>query len=302
MPKTSPVLQLYPVHLENEKFNVTVKNLHKGNQYLNVEKNIWVRNFTINNVSPIDINNLIKEEEIKTFINNELTNNMLNISKFETKDLRNKNVFIISDGFGFDDINEILQNINIENKFIILTNNSLRKWNNFDVLPDLFIENNPYKNALNNINSRIFPNCLLSNRIYPEFINMYKYKNIHFYNPTPSLNFNSQSSTDISNYLDDYRNPICAALNYCFLCNAENINLLYCSEGMDKEKPASFLHNDGIHYQYNQNKSADEIINGMIFWYRKNKRHSNIFYHGLDKSFKFGSYIKKEDLIKNCKL
>ena len=36
MPKTSPVLQLYPVHLENEKFNVTVKNLNQGNQYLNV--------------------------------------------------------------------------------------------------------------------------------------------------------------------------------------------------------------------------------------------------------------------------
>jgi len=37
MPKTSPVLQLYPVHLENEKFNVTVKNLNQGNQYLNVD-------------------------------------------------------------------------------------------------------------------------------------------------------------------------------------------------------------------------------------------------------------------------
>ena len=302
MPKTSPVLQLYPVHLENEKFNVTVKNLNQGNQYLNVEKNTWVRDFTLNHVLPIDINNLIQEEEIKTFISNELINNTLKFPKFETKDLSNKNVFIVSDGFGFDDINDILQNINIKNKFIILTNNSLKKWNNFNVLPDLFVENNPYKNALNNINSKIFPNCLLSNRIYPEFVKMYKYKNINFYNPTPSSKFNSTSENEISNYLDDYRNPICAAINYCFLCNVENIHLLYCSEGMVKEKSASLLHNDGIHYQYYQNKLSDKIINGMIFWYRKNKKNSNIFYHGLDKSIKFGSYIQKEDLIKNCKI
>jgi hypothetical protein len=302
MTKTCPVLQLYPVHLENEKFNVTIKNLHKGNQYLNVEKNVWVRNFTLKNILPIDINNLNQEEEIKTFINNQLINNMFKLPKFEAKDLSNKNVFIVSDGFGFENINNILENINIKNKFIILTNNSLKKWNNFKVLPDLFIENNPYKNSLNNINPKIFPNCLLSKRIYPEFINSCKSKNISFYDPIPSLNFNSMYKNEINAYLDDYRNPICAAINYCFLCNAKNINLLYCSEGMDKERPASYLHNDGIHYQYNQNKLSDKIINGMIFWYKKTKQYSNIFYHGLNKSFKFGSYIQQEDLIENFKL
>lgn len=302
MPKICPVLQLYPVHLENEKFNVTVKNLHHGNQYLNIEKNIWIRNFTLKHVDPIDINNLNQEEEIKTLIDNELTNNSFKLPKFEARDLSNKNVFIVSDGFGFDEINNILEKINIRNKFIILTNNSLKKWDNFNVLPDLFVENNPYKNALNNINSRIFPNCLLSSRIYPEFINLYKYKNINFYNPTPSLKFNSLYKNEIKNYLDDYRNPICAAINYSFVCNAKNIYLLYCSEAMEKEKPSSVLHNDGIHFQYEQNKLSDKIIDGMIFWYRKNNKFSNIFYSGLQKSFKFGTYINQEDLINNCSI
>jgi hypothetical protein len=71
---------------------------------------------------------------------------------------------------------------------------------------------------------------------------------------------------------------------------------------MNKERPASYLHNDGIHYQYNQNKLSDKIINGMIFWYKKTNQYSNIFYHGLNKSFKFGSYIQQEDLIENFKL
>lgn len=302
MPKICPVLQLYPVHLENEKFNVTVKNLNQGNQYLHVEKNIWVRNFALNNVKPVDINTLYDEKEIKIFMENEFNNGFLKFPRFEKKDLSNKNVFIISDGFGFDDVNSVIENIGLKNKFIILTNNSLKKWNNIKVLPDLFVENNPLKNCLNNINPRIFPNCLLSTRTHPDFVKVYKYKNISFYDPSPSNKFNSPNKEVIKNYLDDYRNPICAAINYCFLCNVKNLYLLYCSDAMEKERPASVLHNDNVHYQYPQNKLSEKIIDSMIFWYRKENKYSNIFYHGLNKTFKYATYIQKEDLIKNCNL
>lgn len=300
--KTSPVLQLFPVHQGNDKFDVIIKNHKNGNQYKHVENNIWVRNFTLNYNKPVDINKLFDEKEISTFIFNENKNIFSKFPKFEPKDLSQKNIIITSDGFGFEKINEVLNGINLNKKFIILTNNSLKKWDNLKVLPDLFVENNPFKEALNNISYKYYPNCLISTRTFYQFVNNYKYKNINLYNPTPLEFYNPITKIDDSKYLDDYRNPICAAINYSYLCNAKNIFFLYCSEAFEEEKPATILHNDGIHYQYQQNKLSEKIIDSMIFWIRKNNKSCNVFYHGLDKTFKFASYIEKEDLIKILKL
>jgi len=295
-------LQLFPVHQGNDKFDVIIKNHKNGNQYKHVENNIWVRNFTLNYNKPVDINKLFDEKEISTFIFNENKNIFSKFTKFEPKDLSQKNIIITSDGFGFENINEVLNGINLNKKFIILTNNALKKWDNLKVLPDLFVENNPFKEALNNISYKYYPNCLISTRTFYQFVNNYKYKNINLYNPTPLEFYNPITKIDDSKYLDDYRNPICAAINYSYLCNAKNIFFLYCSEAFEEEKPATILHNDGIHYQYQQNKLSEKIIDSMIFWIRKNNKSCNVFYHGLDKTFKFASYIEKEDLIKILKL
>lgn len=302
MPKTSPVLQSYRVLLENKDKTLTIKNHKNGNQYIYVEKNIWVRNFTLPYARPIDINKLYKDDEIKFFIENDNKNIGSNIPKFEPRDLSQKNVIIVSDGFGFSNIENILEKININKKFIILTNNSLKKWNNTKVLPDLFVENNPFQECLNNISNKFYPNCLLSTRVYNKFIDYYKYKNINFYNPTPLENYNPSVKNDDSKHLDDYRNPICAAINYCYYCNAKNIFLLYCSEAFEKERPSTILHNNELHYQYQQNKLSESIIDSMIFWLKKKNNNLNIFHHGLEKTFNFATYINKESLIEYLKL
>lgn len=302
MLKTSPVLQSYRVLLENKEKILTVKNHKNGNEYIHVENNIWVRNFTLPFAKPIDINKLYKDEEIGIFIENENKNIFSKFPKFEPKDLSQKNVIIISDGFGFENINNIIENINIKNKFIILTNNSLKKWDNLKVLPDLFIENNPFKECLNNISQKFYPNCLLSTRVNNRFLDFYKYKNINFYHPTPLENYNPISKNDDSKHLDDYRNPICAAISYSYFCNAKNIFLIYCSEAFEKEKSGTVLHNDGMHYQYEQNKLSDKIIDHMLFWLKKKNNNFKIFQHGLEKTFNFASYISNEQLTEFLKL
>ena len=269
---------------------------------MHVEDNIWVRNFTLPYVKPIDLNKLYEDKEINNFIENENNNIFSKFPKFEPKDLSKKNILIISYGFGFKNIENILNKIKTDKKFIILTNNSLKKWTNNKILPDLFVENNPFKECLNNINFKFYPNCLLSTRTYYKFSDYYKYKNINFYNPTPLEFYNPIVKNDDSKYLDDYRNPICAAINYSYYCNPKNIFLLYCSEAFNKEKPATILHNDQIHYQYEQNKLSEKIIDAMLFWLRKKNNNINIFYHGLDKTFNFASYINQETLIEYLNL
>ena len=302
MLKTSPVLQSFHVRLGNKDKNLTVKNHKNGNQYLYIDNNIWVRNFTVPFAKPIDINKLYQDEEIKNFIDNENKNIYSKYPKFEPKDLSQKNIIIVSDGFGFENINNLLEKINLNKKFIVLTNNSLKKWNNLNVLPDLFIENNPFKECLNNISLKFYPNCLISTRTYHKFIDYYKYKNIKMYDPTPLEKYNTAIKSDDSKYLDDYRNSICAAINYSYFCNAKNLFLLFCSEAFEKQKPATILHNDGEHYQYPLNNLSEKIIDGMLFWLKKKNSNINIFYHGLNKTFNFASYIDSETLIEYLKL
>ena len=294
MAKTIRVLQSYHVKTNDDKFKISIRNHNSGNQYaLTENKKIWVRNFGINHASALDINDLYSESEINLIINNEIINSYHKNATYEPEELFDKNVFIVSDGFGFDKTLELLNTVEIDNPYIILTNNALKFWNVEKYLPSLFVVNNPYKDCLANINKNIFPRLLASTKTYPEFFKYYDYRaGLYVYHSSPQINYQAPIKNDYSNYLDDYRNSICAALVNCYYGNAKNIYLMSCSEGYTEERSGSFLAN-GI-YQYPLQNLADQIINTNIFWYLKNKPQTNIKYFGINKSFYFAKYIDED--------
>lgn len=295
MEKTIRVLQSYHVKTRDEKFKISIRNHHSGNQYaLTDDKKIWVRDFGINHASALDLNNLYLEHEISTIINNEIINSYHKNSTYEPENLFDKTVFIVSDGFEFEKTLDLINYVNIRNPYIILTNNSLKLWNKNKYLPSLFVINNPYKDCLSSINKRIFPRLLASTKTYPEFFKNYNYgAGLYVYHSTPHKNYQAPIKNDYSKHIDDYRNPICAALINCYYGNAKNIYLMSCSDGYKENKNGAILKNNM--YQYPQQILADEIINANIFWFMKNKPETKIKYFGIDKSFYYASYINEEE-------
>jgi hypothetical protein len=286
---------------QSEKYKVSVRFHNSGNQYaLSDSKKIWIRNFGVLHANPLDINSLYSEDEIKIIINNELVNNYHKNSSYEPENLADKNVFIVSDGYGFEKSFEMINSLEIKNSYIILTNNSLKLWEIKKYLPSLFVVNNPYKDCLANINKKIFPRLLASSKTYPEFFKNYNFKaGLYIYHSTPQINYQAPVKNDYSNYIDDYRNPICAALINCFYGNAKKIYLMSCSDGYKEERHGSYLVNNV--YQYPQQTLADEIINLNIFWYLANKPQTTIKYFGINKSFCFAQYIDQEQFEEEFK-
>lgn len=289
-------LQSFLVKTNDEKIKLSIRNHISGNQYaLTENKKIWIRNFGISHASPLDINNLYSEHELNIIITNEMVNTYHKNATYEPEDLSDKNVFIISDGYGFEKTKEIINSLNIDNHYIILTNSALKFWDAKNYLPSLYVVNNPYKESLSYINRRLFPRLLASTKTYPEFFKYYNLNaGLYLYHSTPQTNYKSPTKSDYSNYIDDYRNPICAALVNCFYGNAKNIFLMSCSEGFNENKNGSIL--VGGVYQYPQQIIADQIINNNIFWIKKNKPETNINYFGINKSFNFAKYITEEEL------
>lgn len=297
--KTIHALQSFHVQANQNKYKVSVRFHQTGNEYaLTNLKKIWVRNFGVKHANPLDINFLYSEEELKTIINNEIINVYHKNSSYEPDFLTDKTVFIVSDGFNFEKSLELINSCKIDNPYIILTNNALKLWDAKKYLPSLFVVNNPHKDCLANINKRIFPRLLASSKTYPEFFRYYNLKaGLYIYHSTPQINYQAPVKNDYSNYIDDYRNPICAALVNCFHGNAKKIYLMSCSDGYKEERSGSYLTNDI--YQYPQQTLADEIINLNLFWYLKNKPETIIKYYGINKSFCFGQYIKEEHFIED---
>src|SRR5262249_36968102 len=77
--------------------------------------------------------------------------------------------------------------------------------------------------------------CIASVRTYPEFIKKYE-GNVFQYSPVPSENYGGLS-TEADYLIDDYRNPVCAAISLAYRWNVKFLLLLFCDSVYAEEKP-----------------------------------------------------------------
>ena len=104
-----------------------IKKHPNNNQYVITPHNMWVRNFCLNNVPFVDLNETIKSSDHFLFLTNEVQNNFKKYQWVDSEQLFHPNVIIVSDGFDFKKNHHILSQLP-KNITIIGVNGALLKW------------------------------------------------------------------------------------------------------------------------------------------------------------------------------
>lgn len=269
--------------------NIIIKK-SKKNQYIRTSNKIWVRNFCLP-CCPLHLSNLASKEDLRLFIDNESQNEKLNLPYVDSEQFILEKCIIVSDGYKFSEKQSLLKNIPVN---ILSVNKSLAKWN-IEKGIFAYVVNNPFDECLNFLpRHKYYPRCICSARTSPEFVKRYlKMKGtVYKYIPTPEKDFSGY--TQKSEYwVDDYRNPVCAAINLAYHFGAKKVLLFCCDDSFEDNRPASELLENGL-YQYPQQNISNEIIDTMMYWARREVIFGN---HSSGKYFNNAKYIAEDKLL-----
>jgi hypothetical protein len=120
---------------------------------------------------------------------------------------------------------------------------------------------------------------------------------IYFYDPVPQEEYSSPIFKENQTMVDDYRNPVCAAIALAHKYRLGNIYLASCSSAYTESRFGTNEIEDGLH-QYPQQKLGDDIIDANLFWYKFSNKYSKIYHTGIENSYQFSTYLQTDDFIK----
>lgn len=270
----------------------------KKNEYIQTD-GMWVRNLCLKNSPHIDINDLTSKEK-NLLLNNELIN--LKFPKLDLDDFFYPYVVICSDGYDWDAKQEILSYFDYEKVKILTTNQSLARWKMVGSLSEIhriinfYIVNNPYEDCIRYLprNHTYFPNVLASTKTNPTFLSYYRGE-IYFYKSASGIDY-SGPPIDVSTTLDDYRNPICAAISFAWKLRSSKILLFCCDESFEDERPGAVKMDNGL-YQYPQQILSQKIIDKQLFWLKM----AGVEIFDFSKGIKYenAQYISDEEQLKS---
>jgi hypothetical protein len=275
-----------------KELKLVVKRHLNRNEYLQVE-NYWVRNFNASDVTPVDINNFFDEFETTKILNNEIQNTKFSFQLITQDMTQIENLIVISDGYGFrqhDQLKNLKSNVGI-----LVLNHAMRFWES-PVFPTFMLMNNSTEQAMSCMPLESMPQLITSRRTWSPFLRKYE-NNIYTYDPTPDENYQSIASKDSSVFLDEYRNPVCAAISFANFLKIKNLFLAFCSYAYSENRPGTNKVDENA-YQYPQQTLADRLIDANLFWYKFGAKNRQIFHTGLENSYLFSRYLKFEDFIK----
>jgi hypothetical protein len=277
---------------------MNIKKHPSGNEYI-YSGDVWVRNFTKKNVSNIQLSCLFSEEDMGLVLKNEQMN--LNYPKVSDEKLIFSKVCIVSDGYLFEERQKILAKIP-KDVCIIAVNRALAKWQLFNEKTppeyrrtiNAFLVNNPYKDAMTFLppkNSKYYPTCVASTRTNYDFLKRYL-GDVYCYNPTPEEKFGIKKVENY--YIDDYRNPVCAAIVLAYQMDVKKLMLFCCDDSFSDERENSVRLPNGL-YSYKPLLRSHDIIDANLYWLTSmedKKIEVSNYSSGLD--YKNAVYIKSE--------
>ncbi|MHA2043250.1 MAG: hypothetical protein ACW99G_00565 [Candidatus Thorarchaeota archaeon] len=275
-----------------------IKKKHQ-NEYLLTEDEIWVRNpYRVG--TPIDINNLSTESDKDLFIENEnyIIRSNKNITGISNKPFLKKNVVIVSDGYDFSNIHIELGKLPYNEVTIMGTNRSLVNWNLIkgDVkrAMDFYVVNNPYDECLKYIptDHHYYPQCIMSTRTSRKFAYKYPGKIKYYYTPVSDESYSGCKSQN-EYKIDDYRNPICAAMGLALRFGVKKLLLFGCDDSFDTKRPFAVPLENGL-WTYPQHLISHNIMNSILHWYKMANIKTGYHCHGP--KFKNSEYIELEDI------
>lgn len=237
----------------------------KNNEYLLVN-GLWVRNFA-NNVAPRDLNNLTTRTDHRTFIDNELALRTMNIPVIGSESLIHRDCIIVSDGHRFDEMKHLLSDLP-EKVCVIGVNRSLAKWQTTDEKllrrkMNYYVVNNPYEECMRFMPQHGYrPKLIVSSRTNPSFVKRYG-GIVYKYPPVGDDTFTGE----VAKYyqIDDYRNPICAAVGLAYRFGVRRLLLFCCDDVFATERPAAEQLSNGL-WMYPQHKISHDLISGNMYW------------------------------------
>lgn len=269
----------------------------KKNKYILSRDKIWIRDFCSIDQG-LDINNLYDKEN-KLWLDNEFAN--LKKSRLDLPlEVKYENLIICSDGFGWKEKQKIIGNIPNSVAKIIGTNGSLSKWDMVGEKAEIkrvmsfYVVNNPYPECMSYLPKKhsYYPNIISSIRCYPKFIDNYR-SQPYFY--IPSIHENYSVLPNLINLtLDDYRNPICAAISLAWKLRVKKLLLFCCDESFIDNREGSIQMENGL-YQYPQQIMSQNIIDKQLYWLRQND--VEIFDHSSGIKYENAEYIREDDIF-----
>lgn len=274
-----------------------IKKNKDGNQYFFTSSGMWVRNFTKESVPYIDLNETISDSDCRIFAKNEIENSMQRIAWIDSEDIDEKNIIIISDGYQFKEKQKILNSIP-KDICIIGVNGSLSNWENKNRNINYYVLNNPYDDCMNYFprKTRVLPKCIISPRTNPEFVKNYKGSKYKYY-PVNERSYNTLGSKEAKWQIDDYRNPICAAIGLAYKFKVSKLLLFCCDDSFENERPGSIQLENKL-WAYPQQEIASSIIDGNLYWL-KSQKYQDVDVANISSGHNLvnAEKIKEEDII-----
>jgi len=178
-----------------------------------------------------------------------------------------QDIAVVSDGYAFKTRHTILSKL--PHVAVLAVNGALRKWTLMTEEPpksiNAYIINNPYEECLSCLPSKddgYYPVCVASSRTNYQFVEKYQ-GDLYMYLPTPELNFGMDKKAQY--HIDDYRNPICAAIGLAYRFGVRRLMLLCCDDSFAKKRDfAVELENDL--WTYPHHLRSQEIIDANLYW------------------------------------
>jgi hypothetical protein len=276
--------------------NVIKKHKNKNLYYLTDDR-MWVRDFTKISV-PRDINNLIPVSDYDVILSNEMKNATLNIASIDAETIYAPNVIIVSDGHKFEEKQLILKDIPQKNVTIIGVNRSLAKWARHTRL-DWYLANNPYKECMSYLPSfNYYPRCIVSSRVNPNFVMKYRSRLgvIYRYIPVSDEGFSSHYFQQPLYHVDDYRNPICAAISIAFRWGAQRVLLFCCDDAFEGERPGAVQLENSL-WMYPQHRISQGLIDGSLYWLANQEIKVKIANHSSGPEYSNAPYITEDQIV-----
>lgn len=275
------------------------KHKNKNEYLLSSTGRIWVRNMYKDNVRPVDINHLIDRKDYPLLVENEATAKRMRLPWTSSDPKIHENIVVVSDGLEFHKKHEILSSLPPKEVTVIATNGALTDWKLVGELApqgkqrriDYYVVNNPYAECMRFIPTkhRYYPQCIASTRTHKKFLVEYLGNKL-LYPPVCDSHYTG-TNKDAPQPIDDYRNPICAALGISMKFKVRKLLLLCCDDTLKEYRPASVPTHDG-YWRYPQQEISEAIIDANLYWMSLNG--VKIAYHSAGSKYNNASYIEVE--------
>jgi hypothetical protein len=271
-----------------------------NNEYLRSSSGIWVRNL-LKRTRYVDINRLTQGSDYQLVLENELKNrDQRNITHIDRLDEIHPDCIIVSDGYKFLERQALLKQFPSREVMVLGVNGTLAKWDlSHRRNMGFYIVNNPYPECMGYLPSKhkYYPRCIASTRAYPRFLTEYM-GYLATYVPVPQVNY--QTPSRASQYkIDDYRNPICAAISLAYQFGVQRLLLYCCDDSFEDYRPASVQLENGL-WQYPQQAISHSVIDAHLYWLRQDKdREIRIGNYSSGPKYSNAEYISSEEDVLN---